>query len=79
MFKKKYRKKLTRKYKTKYMKIKSKVGVLVTDLNYYILLENSGVSQCNEAQKNYAVVKLQVPKRVTLSNGRTFAACYKRI
>ena len=33
------------------MKKKSKVGVLVTDLNYYILLENSGVSQYNEAQK----------------------------
>ena len=25
------------------------------------------------------MVKLQVPKRVTLPNGRTFAACYKRI
>ena len=44
---KKYRKKLKRKYKKK----KSEVGVLVTDLNYYILLENSGVSQCNEVQK----------------------------
>ena len=25
------------------------------------------------------MVKLQVPKRVTLPNGRTFVACYKRI
>ena len=30
-------------------------------------------------KKNYAMVKLQVPKRVTLPNGRTFVACYKRI
>ena len=30
-------------------------------------------------KKNYAIVKLQVPKRVTLSNGRTFVAHYKRI
>ena len=30
-------------------------------------------------QKNYAMVKLQVPKRVTLPNGRTFVALYKRI
>ena len=50
-----------------------------TDLNYYILLENSGVSQCNEGQKNYAMVKMQALKRVTLPNGRTFVACYKRI
>ena len=30
-------------------------------------------------KKNYAMVKLQVPKRVTLPNGRTFVARYKRI
>ena len=29
-------------------------------------------------KKNYAMVKLQVTKRVTLPNGRTFVACYKR-
>ena len=29
-------------------------------------------------KRNYAMVKLQVPKRVTLPNGRTFAAHYKR-
>ena len=52
---------------------------MVKNLNYYILLQNSSVSQCNEAQKNYAKVKLQVPKRVTLPNGRTFVADYKRI
>ena len=28
---------------------------------------------------NYAMVKLQVPKRVTLPNGRTFVVRYKRI
>ena len=49
-----------------------------TDLNYYILLENCGVSQCNEVQKKHAMVKLQVTKRVTLPNGRTFVARYKR-
>ena len=30
-------------------------------------------------KKNYAMVKLSVPKRVTLHNGRTFVARYKRI
>ena len=30
-------------------------------------------------KKNYAMVKLNVPKRVTLPNGRTFNAHYKRI
>ena len=30
-------------------------------------------------KKNYAIVKLQVQKRVTLPNGRTFVARYKRI
>ena len=30
-------------------------------------------------KKNYAMVKLKVPKRVTLPNGRTFVAHYKRI
>ena len=50
MFKKKYSRKLNRKCKRKY-KRKVEVGVLETDLNYYILLENSGASQCNEAPK----------------------------
>ena len=30
-------------------------------------------------KKNYAMVKLNVPKRVTLPNGRTFVARYKKI
>ena len=30
-------------------------------------------------KRNYAMEKLNVPKRVTLPNGRTFAARYKRI
>ena len=30
-------------------------------------------------EKNYAMVKFNVPKRVTLPNGRTFVARYKRI
>ena len=30
-------------------------------------------------KRNYAMVKLNVPKRVTLPNGRTFVACYTRI
>ena len=33
----------------------------------------------NETKKNYAMVKLNVPKRVTSPNGRTFIARYKRI
>ena len=30
-------------------------------------------------KKNYAMVKLNAPKRITLPNGWTFVACYKRI
>ena len=30
-------------------------------------------------KKNYAMMKLAPPKRVTLPNGRTFVARYKRI
>ena len=30
-------------------------------------------------KKNYAMVKLNLPKRVTLPNGRTFVVRYKRI
>ena len=30
-------------------------------------------------QKNYAMIKLNVPKKVTLPNGRTFVVRYKRI
>ena len=30
-------------------------------------------------KRNYAMIKLNVPKRVTLPNGITFAARYKRI
>ena len=33
----------------------------------------------SEKKKNYAMVKLATPKRVTLPNGRTFIARYKRI
>ena len=33
----------------------------------------------NEKKKNYAMVKLAMPKRLTLPNGRTFIAWYKRI
>ena len=50
-----------------------------TDLNFYILQANSGVTQRNETKKNYVMIKLNVPKRVTLPNGRTFVACYERI
>ena len=53
--------------------------VLVMDLSYYIRYENSGVIPCNETKKNYAMVKLNVPKRVTLPNGIAFVARYKRI
>ena len=33
----------------------------------------------NRRKKNYAMVKLNVPKSVILPNGRTFVAQYKRI
>ena len=51
----------------------------MTDLNYYILLENSDVSQFNEVQKELCNGKTASAKRVTLPNGRTFVARYKRI
>ena len=52
---------------------------MLADLNYYILWEVSGVSQWDEGKKNYAMVKLNMPKRVTLPNGKTFVVRYKRI
>ena len=52
---------------------------MLADLNYYILWEVSGVSQWDEAKKNYAMVKLNMPKRVTLPNGKTFVVRYKKI
>ena len=33
----------------------------------------------NEKKKNYAMVKLATPKRVTLPNGKTFIVRYKRV
>ena len=30
-------------------------------------------------KRNYVMMKLNVPKRVVLPNGRTFVCCYKRI
>ena len=75
MVKRKYKikKKIRRKYK------KNAAKVLDTDFNFYIFQVNSGVNQCNETKKNYAMMKLSVPKRVNLPNGRTFVARYKRI
>ena len=52
---------------------------MLADLNYYILWEVSGVSQWDEGKKNYAMVKLNMPKRVTLPNSKTFVVRYKRI
>ena len=33
----------------------------------------------NEKEKNYAMVKLATPKKITLPNGKTFIARYKRV
>ena len=63
----------------RYRKKKEVEVFLETDLNFYILQANSGVTQRNETKKNYVMIKLNVPKRVTLPNGRTFVACYERI
>ena len=35
--------------------------------------------QCYETENIYAMMKLNVPKRVTLPNGRTFVVRYKTI
>ena len=61
------------------MKEKEVEVFLETVLNLFIILAKLGAIQCNETKKNYAMVKLNFPKRVTLRNGRTFVARYKRI
>ena len=50
MLKRKYRRKLIENLRESITE-KLEVEVLETDLNCYSLLENGGVSQCNEAQK----------------------------
>ena len=45
--------------------------VLETGLNFYIIYVSSSVNQCNETKKNYAMMKVNVLKRVTLPNSRT--------
>ena len=80
MIKKKYKIRLNRKYRKKY-KIKRGRG-FGDGFKLLYSLGSHGVSQCDEVkkkQKNYAMVKLNVPKRVTLPNGRTFVGRYKRI
>ena len=71
IFRKKYRKKLNRKYK---IKIRGRgFG------NGFNFLYSFGKVSAMRSKKNYTMVKLQVPKRVTLPNGRTFVARNKRI
>ena len=80
MIKKKYKIRLNRKYRKKY-KIKRGRG-FGDGFKLLYSLGSHGVSQCDEVkkkQKNYAMVKLNVPKRVTLPNGGTFVARYKGI
>ena len=36
---------------------KLEIGVLVTDLNYYILYETNGLNQCNEVIKFWKISK----------------------
>ena len=38
-----------------------------------------GLTRTNETKRNYAIMKLNVPKRVVLPNCRTFVARCKRI
>ena len=53
---------------------KLEVGVLETDLNYYILLENSGVSQCNEAQKELCDGKTAGAKKSDFTQRQDFCS-----
>ena len=53
---------------------KLEVGVLETDLNYYILLENSGVSQCNEAQKELCDGKTAGAKKSDFTQRQDFSS-----
>ena len=50
-------------------------------LRHGTVLVNFGINHLgeNETKENYALIKLNVPKRVTPPNGRTFIARYKRI
>ena len=54
---------------------------LETYLGHQEVLVNFGIisRRKKRRKKNYAMVKLNVPKRVTLPNGRTFISQYKRI
>ena len=61
------------------MRKKEVEAFLETVLNLFITLAKLGVSRCNEMKKNYAMIKLNVLKRVILPNGRAFVARYKRI
>ena len=67
------------KEKKKKYKIQKGSGLL----NGFKLLYSIGKNWRNSMQwgekKNYAMMKLNVPKRVTLPNGKTFVARYKRI
>ena len=78
----KYKIKLNRKYKRSYKrKIRGRgiFGDVFKTLVSFGKLWYKSLGGKWDEKKNYVMVKLNVPKRVTLPNGRTFIARYKRI
>ena len=77
----KYKWRINRKHKRKYIrKIRGRgiFGNAFRTLGSFGKLYYKVLGEKRD-KKNYAMVKLNVPKRVTLPNGRTFIARYKRI
>ena len=82
MIKRKHKRKIKRKFNRKYKrKIRGKgiFGDAFRTLGSFSKLHYKALGGKWDEEKNYAMVKLAVPKRVTLPNSRTFVARYKRI
>ena len=79
---KKYKRKINRKNKSKYKRKIHERGVFgdaFRTLRSFGKLWYKSLCGKWDEKKNYVLVKLNVSKRVTLPNGRTFIARYKRM
>ena len=77
----KYKRRINRKHKRKYKRKiwgRAVFGDAFRTLGSFGKLYYKALGE-KWRKENYAMVKLNVPKRVTLPNGRTFIARYKRI
>ena len=78
----KYKRKINRKHKRRYRrKIRGRgvFGDAFRTLGSFGKLWYKSLGRKWDEKKNYAMVKLNVRKRLTFANGRTFIARYKRI